>query len=154
MLVIIFSYRKLKLSSCYNLSIHTIKAFLVANSFRSEFLSVLDLSNCYWLNAEPLFNVILVVSSSLKSLSIQGTKLNSYHVAEILKRSHVLSELSLTLSSRDSSFWVEVLKEDDYFETEIDLNVCVFFKLQEILSMLSYVALHGDCLVKFTAFLW
>ncbi len=121
---------------------------------RSEFLSVLDLSNCYWLNAEPLFNVILGVSSFLKSLSVQGTKLSSYHIAEILKRGHALSELSLTLHSRDSSFWIEVLKEDEYFETEIDLNSCVFFELQEKLNKLSYVALHGDCLVMFTAFLW
>ena len=146
----LFYYRNLMLATCYNITKDSIEAFLATYSK----IQVLDLSNCYWFDPTFLSNIILNVSSSVKSLFLHGTKLSSHHVAEILKRSQSLSELSFTLNSTDGSFWVEKMEEEEDLENKINLKSCIFFELQDKLSKLTSVALHGDCLIMLTSFLW
>ena len=129
---------------------------MMASSITGCNIQQLDLNNCYWLDADLLTTIILEVPFSLKSLSVQGTKINSYQLTKILRKYNSISELSFSLSRLDSTFWIEgeTKKEDE--ENEVNLNCSIFFDIQENLDKLTFVhcAMQDDCLVMLNIFLW
>lgn len=102
----------------------------------------LDLSNCYWFDANLLTEAILTISTQLEKLSVVGTKLNSSQLARILRNCDNLSELAVSFDGNDDSFWrAKVDLEDD---EEITCVLSILYDVRDVIGKLRSLVLHGD----------
>ena len=101
----------------------------------------LDLSHCYWLEPELLTQLITSLSTSLISLAVIGTGLDSNFLVQILQKCPHIRELSASFSSSDTHFW-----QNSKGEPEVDARIsdCIFEPLSTQLAQLSSLDLHGD----------
>jgi len=97
----------------------------------------LDLGDCYWLEPSVLTNILKQLSPTLISLKVQGTKLSSSHLAEILAECTLITQLSLSISHEDASFWLPALPEEAQPRS-------TFFNARKTLNKLTKLSLHGD----------
>jgi len=120
-------------------------------------ITKLDLGNCYWFDPSLLVKLIARLSSSLTSLHIQGTKLCSSQIAEILSKCPQIVELSVSFSKKDNTFWLPLGSNyisGDFVQDTVKSSV--FHRLESNLNRLTSLSLHGseNCFRQFLVFLW
>jgi len=129
--------------------------FLFGSSATAAAITKLDVGNCYWLDSSSLTQLISVVSSSLTSLHVQGTKLSSAQIAAILKECNKIDELSVSLFNDDSSFYS--LPVSDMFRHRTNNTLqrfksSVFHDVVSKLNQLTRLSLYGN-MISFERFL-
>ena len=150
-----FYFRVLNLSNEYVLNCSSLNTFLSAKS--PTIITKLDLGNCYWFDPSLLVKLIARLSSSLTSLHIQGTKLCSSQIADILAACPQIVELSVSFSKKDNTFWLPLGSyhiTGDFVQDTIKSSV--FHGLESNLNRLTWLSLHGseNCFRQFLVFLW
>lgn len=131
-------YREIKLGSCYDADLSLIHSFLNSTA-AFNLIKSLDLSHCYWLDPEILTGIILPLSTSLNSLFVHGTTLDSVHLTRIVTKCQFLTELSASFSSSDVIFWNECEPKE-----VVQPSDCVFAAVSGNLTRLIALELHGD----------
>jgi len=153
--ILFFYFRILNLSNEYVLNVSSLNTFLSAKS--PTMVTKLDLGNCYWFDPSLLVKLITGLSSSLTSLHIQGTKLCSSQIAEILTECSQIVELSVSFSKMDKTFWLPLGSYQitgDFVQDTIKSSI--FYGLKSSLNRLTWLSLHGSetCFRQFLVFLW
>ena len=107
-------------------------------------LSHLDLSHCYWFDEDVTVNVLRIASPTIKSLAIQGTKLNAQQIAFSLKHCKVLSHLPISLSKKDSSLWLPASDSDEFCDEVYVPSMSVFSECSDQLKQITDLRLYSD----------
>ena len=129
--------------SGYTPDLNPLKTFLSLST--KSVITSLNFGQCYWLDPIPLQHLITSLSPTLKSLHIHGTKLSNLQLSSILKECFNLTELSVSFSHEDSSFWLggsRPIISEKHFKT---LNAqCIFFNQQKNLSKITCLSFYGN----------
>ena len=127
------------MSTAYGVQYTSLNSFLKAGLTD---ITKLDLSDCYWFDPTLLTELITGLSSSLTILHIQGTRLCSRQIADILKCTK-LSRLSASFSFGDTTFWKDEEFTSENTIGEALLSSCTFFEMKESISKLQELSLYG-----------
>lgn len=104
----------------------------------------LDLSHCYWLEVDVTVDLLRLLSSTIKSLAIQGTKLNAQQIAFTLKHCKALSHLSISLSKKDSWLWLSACDSEELRDEVYSPRMSVFSECCDQLKQISHLRLYSD----------